>query len=392
MKEVILIKDGEIALKGLNRNSFEETLMKNIRRRIKSLGKWNIRKAQSTIYLEPLYEDMDIDEAVERIKKIFGIAAFQRAATVEKDFSKICEVAKEYLADDLLSAKTFKVTAKRSDKSFPLDTPKICMELGGYILENFPHLTVDVHNPELTVVVEIRDFNAYIHSAQIKGAGGMPLSTSGKATLLLSGGIDSPVAGYLMAKRGVELSAIHFVSPPYTSERAKNKVLELGKKLCDWCGRMSVFIVPFTEIQEAIRENCREEYFTVIMRRFMMRISEIVARREGAGALITGESIAQVASQTMEAIACTDKVAGMPVFRPLIGSDKNDIIAISRKIDTFETSILPYEDCCTVFTPRHPKIHPDIEEIEAEEERLNIDELIERAVEGIEKIILRNEF
>ncbi|MBQ5321397.1 MAG: tRNA 4-thiouridine(8) synthase ThiI [Oscillospiraceae bacterium] len=392
MKEVILIKDGEIALKGLNRNSFEETLMKNVRRRIKSLGKWNIRKAQSTIYLEPLYEDMDIDEAVERIKKVFGIAAFQRSAAVEKDFDKICEAAVDYLEDELMSARTFKVAAKRSDKSFPYDTPKICAELGGYILERFPHLTVDVHNPDVTVIVEIRDFSAYIHASQIKGAGGMPLSTSGKAMLLLSGGIDSPVAGYLMAKRGVELAAIHFVSPPYTSERAKNKVLELGKELCDWCGRMSVFIIPFTEIQEKIRDNCREEYFTVIMRRFMMRIAEMTAREVGCGALITGESIAQVASQTMEAIACTDKVAGMPVFRPLIGWDKNDIIEVSRKIGTFETSIQPYEDCCTVFTPKHPKTHPTIEEIEKEEERLEIEELINKAFGAKEKIILRNEF
>lgn len=392
MKEIILIKLGEVVLKGLNKNSFEETLMKNIRRRIKGIGKWNIRKAQSTIYVEPLEEGIDMDEAVERIKKVFGIAAFQRAAVVAKDFDSICKTAAEYLEDELSTAKTFKVAAKRSDKTFPLATPEICMELGGYILDKFPHLSVDVHDPDVTVVVEVRDFGAYVHSSQIKGAGGMPLGTSGKALLLLSGGIDSPVAGYLMAKRGVELSAIHYVSPPYTSERAKNKVLELGEELCSFCGRLETYIVPFTEIQEEIRNNCREEYFTVIMRRFMMKIAEKVATDNRCKALITGESIAQVASQTMDAIYCTDRASDIPVFRPLIGWDKNDIIEVSRKIGTFETSIQPYEDCCTVFTPRHPKTHPVLEEIEKEEKRLDMDALINRAYEGIEKITLRNEF
>ena len=392
MKETILAKYGEIALKGLNKNSFEEVLIKNIKRRLKSLGDFRISKAQSTIYIEPNDEYQDMDEALARVGRIFGIAALTRALTVEKDFEAISAAAGDYLEDELRAARTFKVEAKRSDKSFPLNTPEIQRELGGVILGKFNHLKVDVHNPDVTVVVEIRDKYAYIHSSQLKGAGGMPLGTSGKGMLLLSGGIDSPVAGYMMAKRGVDISGIHFVSPPYTSERAKRKVIKLGEELCDWCGRMELFIVPFTRIQESIKDNCREEYFTVIMRRFMMRIACEVAKREECKSLITGESIAQVASQTMDAIACTNAAADIPVFRPLIGFDKNDIVEISRRIGTFETSIEPYEDCCTVFTPKHPKTHPDIEGILKEEEKLNVTELIREAVEGIEKIYLRNEF
>lgn len=392
MKETILLKYGEIALKGLNKNSFEEVLVKNIKRRIKSLGKFQVWKAQSTIYVEPLEDEIDTDEAAERLSKVFGIAALTRAITVEKDFEEISKATIEYLETELTNAKTFKVEAKRSDKHFPLTTPEIQRELGGVILSRFHHLKVDVHNPEVKVVVEIRDNFAYVHTAQIKGAGGMPLGTSGNGMLLLSGGIDSPVAGYMMAKRGVALSAVHFESPPYTSERAKKKVLKLGKELCEWCGRLDVYVVPFTEIQEEIRNNCKEEYFTVIMRRFMMKIASKLAENVSAGALITGESIAQVASQTMDAIICTNEAASIPVYRPLIGFDKNDIVEISRKIGTFETSIEPYEDCCTVFTPRHPKTHPNLEEILTEEKNLQIDALVEKATKATEIINLRNDF
>lgn len=392
MRETILIKYGEIALKGLNKNAFEEVLVKNIKRRINSAGKFKISKAQSTIYVEPKNEEADIDEAAERIEKIFGIAAYVRAATVEKDFEVISRAAVEYLGDRLRDAKTFKVEAKRADKSFPLNTPMIQRELGGVLLSAFHHLKVDVHNPEVTVVVEIRDDFAYIHEAQKKGAGGMPIGTSGDAMLLLSGGIDSPVAGYMIAKRGVTLHGMHFVSPPYTSERAKKKVIKLGEEICEWCGRMNLYIVPFTEIQESIRDNCKEEFFTVIMRRFMMKIASRVAAEQGCAALVTGESIAQVASQTMDAIVCTDAAADMPVYRPLIGFDKNDIVEISRRIGTFETSIEPYEDCCTVFTPKHPKTHPNLSDILKEEENLDVENLIDRAIKGVEILYLRNEF
>ncbi len=392
MKETILLKYGEIALKGLNKNSFEDVLVKNIKRRIKSLGKFKVWKAQSTIYVEPLEEDIDTDEATQRLSKVFGIAALTRAITVPKDFEEISKATIEYLSSELSSAKTFKVEAKRSDKHFPLTTPEIQRELGGVILSRFHHLKVDVHNPEVRVVVEIRDNFAYVHTAQMNGAGGMPIGASGNGMLLLSGGIDSPVAGYMMAKRGVTLSAVHFESPPYTSERAKKKVLKLGKELCEWCGRLDVYVVPFTEIQEEIRNCCKEEYFTVIMRRFMMKIASFLAENVSAGALITGESIAQVASQTMDAIVCTNEAATLPVYRPLIGFDKNDIVEISRKIGTFETSIEPYEDCCTVFTPRHPKTHPNLEEILTEEKNLQIDVLVEKATRATEIINLRNDF
>jgi thiamine biosynthesis protein ThiI len=392
MKEIILIKNGEIALKGLNRSTFEAVLVKNIKRRIKSLGMWEIVKAQSTIYVIPKSDDIDLDTAVERIGKVFGIAALSRALVCEKDFEDIKSKAPIYLKEQLTSAKTFKVTAKRSDKKFPLNSPEICRELGGVLLQSFPHLEVDVHNPDITVTVEIRDFDAYIHAGQITAAGGMPIGTSGKAMLLISGGIDSPVAGYMMAKRGIELSSIHFVSPPYTSERAKQKVVKLGEELCEWCGKMDMHVVHFTDIQEKIMRGCKEELFTVIMRRFMMRIAERIAENEGCSALITGESVAQVASQTLSALCCTDAVVSRPVFRPLIGFDKNEIVILSRKIGTFETSTLPYEDCCTVFTPKHPKTQPNIADIEEEEAKLNIEELIEEAVKNTEKISLRNNF
>ncbi len=356
MKEIILVKYGEMVLKGLNKKTFEDMLTKNIKRRLKSLGHFQLTSAQSTTYITPLDEDIDLEEVVDRVSKIFGIAALCRACVCEKDFSDVTAKAVEYCADALSGARTFKVNAKRSDKAFPMKSPEICAELGGVLLEKFPHLTVDVKEPDVIVTVEIRDTNAYVHAENIKGAGGLPVGSSGKAMLLLSGGIDSPVAGWMMAKRGVHIAAIHYVSPPYTSDRAQLKVEQLCEKLTDWCGGIAFYCVPFTELQEAIKDHCPEEFFTIIMRRLMMEIAQRIAEKDNCLALITGESVGQVASQTMAAIACTDAVCRIPVFRPLVGMDKTEIIEISRKIDTFETSTLPYEDCCTVFSPRHPAV------------------------------------
>lgn len=358
MKELVLVKVGEIALKGLNRRTFEDILKKNIRRSIKSAGRFEVTSAQSTIYVTPLEESADLDEACEKISKVFGIVAYSRACLCKKDMQSITENAFEYLEDELMAAKTFKVQAKRSDKKFPLKSPEICMELGGQILSKFPHLKVDVHNPEVTVTVEVRDFGAYVHGCALRGAGGIPVGTGGKAAILISGGIDSPVAAYMMAKRGIELTAIHFASPPYTSERAEQKVIKLLQKVSLYSGAIKMITVPFTEIQETIKNKCPEELFTIIMRRLMMQMSQIIAKQEDCTALITGESLGQVASQTIHAMECTDEATDMLVFRPLIGMDKEEIIDISRKIDTFETSILPYEDCCTVFTPKHPRTRP----------------------------------
>jgi thiamine biosynthesis protein ThiI len=378
MNEIILLKCGEIALKGLNKSGFEDSLLSNCRRRIADLGEFSYKKSQSTLYIEPQSEDIDLDETVSRLQKIFGIVALTRAAAAEKNFPDLAETAKIYLADILTKCRTFKVEAKRSDKSFPMTSPEISRELGGVLLERFPHLKVDVNHPDIVVMVEIRERAAYIHGNQLPGAGGMPVGTSGKALLLLSGGIDSPVAGYMMAKRGLEVEALHFQSPPYTGERAWLKVKTLAQQLCDYCGKIDLFSAAFTEIQEEIKRNCSEELFTVIMRRFMMRVALRLAEKEGCGALITGESLAQVASQTLPAIACTDAVCDIPVFRPLIGMDKQEIVEIAQRIGTFETSILPYEDCCTVFTPRHPRTRPTIEMIEEAEKALDIPALLER--------------
>ena len=389
MKEILLIKNGEIAHKGLNRNTFESILIKNIRFRLKDLGKFNIRIAQSTVYIEPLEENIDFETAVERIRKIFGIAVFSRAAVAEKNYQDIKKTALEYLQDLMPDVKTFKVDAKRSDKHFPMKSPEIMREIGGDILEAFPHLKVDVHHPEVTVTVEIRDYAAYIHAKRIPGAGGLPVGSGGKAMLLISGGIDSPVAGYMMAKRGLELQAIHFVSPPYTSDRAREKVESLCAKMGEYCGRIHFYCVPFTKIQEALRDHCAEELFTLLMRRLMMEIAQHFADKEGAQALVTGESLGQVASQTLSALACTDAVCRMPVLRPLIGMDKSEIVEISRKIDTYELSILPYEDCCTVFTPKHPKTRPSVEEVTAAQEDFDFAPLIQEAIEGTEVKMIR---
>ena len=380
MKEIILIKNGELTLKGLNRSTFEDALIKNIRRRLKDLGQVDIRKAQSAIYIEPKNDDFDFSEALERVKLIFGIAAFSRACVCEKSMEDILSKSEDYLKDCLSNVKTFKVEAKRSDKHFPLTSPEICREVGGKLLDANRHLKVDVHNPDIVVYVEIRDFYAYVRAEQIHGAGGLPVGTAGTASILISGGIDSPVAAWTMAKRGLRLNAIHFASPPYTSPRAEQKVKTLLSKVARYSGTINLAIVPFTEIQDEIAKNCPEEYFTLIMRRMMMRISEKIARNSGSLALITGESLGQVASQTLHALVTTDYVTNMPVLRPLIGMDKEEIIDISRKIDTFETSILPYEDCCTVFTPKHPKTRPTLELCQEAEKNLDVEGLVEKAV------------
>ncbi len=385
VQEILLLKTGELALKGLNRNTFEAILMKNLRRRLSTVGKFQIRKAQSTIYIEPLEEGIDWDEAADRVSRVFGLSAFSRARVVEKDMAAITAAAVEYLQDELMGVTTFKVDARRSDKTFPLTSPQISAEVGGCLLAHYPHLRVDVHNPEAKIMIEIRDFGAYIHAAQQPGAGGMPVGTGGRAGLLISGGIDSPVAAYMMAKRGIQLVPIHFASPPYTSERAEQKVVELLEQVAKYAGHMQMQIVPFTHIQEEIRKNCPEELFTLIMRRFMMRIAQKIARQEDCGALITGESVGQVASQTIPALACTDAVCELPVFRPVIGMDKEEIITIARKIDTFELSILPYEDCCTVFTPKHPRTRPKLYQLEQAEEALDIEGLEAEALANIRR-------
>lgn len=385
-QEILLIKNGELALKGLNRRTFEEALMSNLRYRLRHAGDFTLRKAQSTIFIEPKNDYADLEEACDAVSRVFGIAAFSRARMTVKDLAAIQQATVEYLGDRLATAKTFKVEAKRADKSFPYTSPEISREVGGYVLSHYHHLKVDVHHPEVLIMVEIRDFGAYIHSTQLPGAGGMPVGTGGKAAIMISGGIDSPVAAYMMAKRGIQLTGIHFASPPYTSERAEQKVITLMEKVSRYAGNMNLHIIPFTRIQEEIQKNCPEEYFTIIMRRFMMRLAQWVARDHDCGAIITGESLGQVASQTIPAMAVVDCLAHMPVFRPLIGMDKEEIVVISRKIDTFETSIQPYEDCCTVFTPRHPNTRPKRRLVEEAESVLDVEALMKDALEGIRTI------
>lgn len=383
MQEVIMVKYGEIALKGLNKHTFEDMLIRNIKRRLKKCGEFEYSRRQSTVYIKPLNENADINAAVNKLKCIFGIAAIQRSAELPKSWEEIVKLGMPYLEEPLSCAKTFKVEAKRSDKSFPMKTPDIQRELGAAVLEAYPHLAVDVHNPDVTVILEIRDTHAFINAEKLPGQGGMPVGSSGNALLLLSGGIDSPVAAYMMAKRGLNVDAIHFQSPPYTSERALMKVEELCERLTPYCGDIRFYCVPFTEIQEALRDNCPEEYFTVIMRRLMMKIANKICAEKDYKALITGESVGQVASQTLMALACTDKASEVPVFRPVIGMDKKEIVEIARRIDTFETSILPYEDCCTVFTPKHPRTKPVISEVEAAEAGFDFEPLLEKAVREI---------
>ncbi len=383
-KEIILLKLGEIALKGLNRRAFEDVLMKNIRRRLKSAGEFSVYSRQSTVYVEPKDENADMDLAEERCGKVFGVVAYTRAGAAEKDLMKIREKAAEYLREPLEDARTFKVECKRSDKKFPYKSPEVSAEVGGYLLEAFPHLRVDVHNPDITVRVEVREAEAYVHADPRPGAGGIPVGTGGKGLVLISGGLDSPVAAWMMAKRGVELTAVHFASPPYTSELAHDKVVRLLRKVGEYAGRIKMVTVNLTRLQEEIRDKCPEELHTVILRRFMLRAARRVAEDEGCGALITGESLGQVASQTMQAIACTDAVAGMPVFRPLIGADKSEIVKTAAKIGTYDISIEPYEDCCTIFTPKHPRTKPILHFVEDGEKAIDGEALLREALEQAE--------
>lgn len=385
MKQLVLIKYGEIILKGLNRPIFEEALVKNIKAALPADFRGTVHRAQATIYVEP-DDPSVIDEVLRRLSKVFGITYLTRAYVLDKDLAAIQKGTAEVLAPALKLASSFKVEAKRADKKFPYTSPEIAKEVGGYLHDTFPHLKVDVNHPEATVMVEVREQNAYVYCGREKGAGGMPVGSNSKATLLLSGGIDSPVAGYMTAKRGVKLNAVHFFSYPYTGERAKDKVMSLAKILAEYCPRLDVHIVPFTEAQLAIKKNCPSEQLTIIMRRIMMRIAEQVALKTNAKALVTGESIGQVASQTVEALAVTNEVVTMPVFRPVIGMDKEEIVTIARQIGTFETSILPYEDCCTIFTPKHPNTKPKLDRIVASEQHLDIEKLVADAVNGIEVI------
>ncbi|MGN1129615.1 MAG: tRNA uracil 4-sulfurtransferase ThiI [Candidatus Flemingiibacterium sp.] len=389
MKEVLLCKYGELILKGANRSYFENLLLKELKTRIRRAGSFDIYKAQSTIYIEPLDDSCDLDLALEYAKKVFGIVTIDRACVAEKNMDAIFRAAKEYLPQFLTGARTFRADARRADKTFPLKSPELAGEIGAAVLEAMPRLKVDLDHPDVTVRVEIRERGAYIHAGQIKGAGGMPLGSSGKGLLLLSGGIDSPVAGFMMAKRGVTLEALHFESFPYTSERAREKVLELARLLCEYTTHIKVHVISLTHIQEELVKSCDEDYFTLLLRRFMMTLADRVARRNKCGALITGESLAQVASQTMRAIAVTDACADMPVFRPCIGLDKEEIITIARRIGTFETSILPYEDCCTVFTPRHPKTRPEPEKVLAEQNKVDFKALCDEAFETLNTYDIR---
>ena len=385
-QELFLLKMGEIVLKGLNRRRFEERLMGNLQRRLHPYGRFRAISRQSIVYVEPLEETCDLDGAWESMKQLFGIVGLSRAKSCEKNPDAFFQAACAYLDEDLKNAKSFKVESKRSDKTFPMTSIELSQYVGGLLSEAYPHLKVDVHNPELIVHLEVRDFAGYVHANPDPGAGGLPVGVGGRAVALLSGGIDSPVACYMMAKRGLALEMVHFFSYPYTSNEAKEKVLELASLLTGYCGRLTVNIVPFTGIQEELRRSCPEPYFTLAMRRFMMRISEMIADRVGAGALVTGESLGQVASQTMAAMAVTEDVVKKPVFRPLIGMDKEEIVKISRHIGTFDTSILPYEDCCTVFTPRHPRTQPKVSDFDDIETKYDFEGLCQQAFDNIERV------
>ena len=391
MNDLLLCKPGEIFLKGLNKHYFEERLVANVKRRLKPIGHFRVTYLQSALYIEATDDAADLDAAYDAVRKVFGIATITRAAACEKDKDAITALAKTYLHDAMTAARSFKVETKRSDKRFPMTSIELSQYVGGELAEAFPNTVVDVHDPELTVRLEVREQAAYVHAQAVEAAGGMPVGCNGVAVTLLSGGIDSPVSSYMIAKRGVRLIPLHFFSFPYTSEQAKEKVIELGNMLTEYCGRMTLEIAPFTHIQEEIRDKCPEEYFTLIMRRFMMRIAQRVAHDTGAKAIVTGENLGQVASQTMEAMASTQAVIDLPVLQPLIGMDKEEIITIARKIGTFDTSILPYEDCCTVFTPKHPRTRPKLSEVERAESVLDIDALVDEAVKGLEEVELRHE-
>ena len=386
MKEIFLLKLGEIVLKGANKRQFEARLRQNVRRRMKQYGNFDVYIMQSTVYIEPMDEMADVEGAWEACRSIFGVVSLCRCRPCDKDVDSIFDAIENYLGTDLDCAKSFKVESKRSDKRFPMTSIQLSQEIGGRLAEAHPGVAVDVHHPEYTVYVEVRDLAAYVHGPAEPGAGGLPTGVGGRAMVLLSGGIDSPVAAYMIAKRGVEIEAVHFFSYPYTSQLAKDKVIELGRLVTKYTGRMTINVVSFTEIQEAIRDNCPEEFFTLIMRRFMMEISMRIAKHDGCGALITGENLGQVASQTMEAMAVTGAVVDIPIFMPLVGMDKEEIVTIARKIGTMETSILPYEDCCTVFTPKHPKTKPTLGQLINAERNLDREALIQRALDSVERI------
>ena len=389
MKEIFLLKLGEIVLKGANKRQFEDKLRQNVRRRMKAYGNFDVYIMQSTVYVEPMDEEADVDGAWEACHSIFGLVSLCRCRACEKDLDKIFQTIEEYLGDDLDCAESFKVESKRSDKAFPMTSIAISQDIGGRLAEAHPTCRVDVHHPAYTVYVEVRDMAAYVHGPAEPGAGGLPTGVGGRAMCLLSGGIDSPVAAYMIAKRGVEVECVHFFSYPYTSQLAKDKVIELARLVTKYCGRMTVNVVSFTQIQEAIRDNCPEEYFTLIMRRFMMEIAQRIGKKHGCDALITGENLGQVASQTMQAMAVTGAVVDVPVFMPLVGMDKEEIVTIARKIGTLQTSILPYEDCCTVFTPKHPKTKPTLGQVEHAERNLDREALIQQALESVEKIVVK---
>ena len=389
MNEMFLMKLGEVVLKGANKRQFENRLRHNVRRRMEPFGNFDVYILQSTVYIQPMDDQADLDGAWEACHSIFGVVSLCRCRPCEKNVDAIYDAVEAYLGDDLDMAESFKVESKRSDKAFPLTSIALSQEIGGRLAETHPNCLVDVHHPAYTVYVEVRDLAAYVHGPAEPGAGGLPTGVGGRGMCLLSGGIDSPVAAYMMARRGMEIECVHFFSYPYTSQLAKDKVLELARLVTKYCGRMTVNVVPFTEIQEAIRDNCPEEYFTLIMRRFMMEISQRIGRNDGCGALITGENLGQVASQTMEAMAVTGAVVDVPIFMPLVGMDKEQIVTIARHIGTMDTSILPYEDCCTVFTPKHPKTKPTLGQVEHAERKLDREALILRAIEGVEKVTVR---
>ena len=389
MNEIFLLKLGEIVLKGANKRQFEDKLRQNIRRRMKAYGNFDVYIMQSTVYVQPMDDEADVDGAWEACRCIFGLVSLCRCRACEKDLDSIFNTIEEYLGDELDCAASFKVESKRSDKRFPLTSIAISQEIGGRLAEAHPDCLVDVHHPAYTVYVEVRDLAAYVHGPAVPGAGGLPTGVGGRAMCLLSGGIDSPVAAYMMAKRGVEVECVHFFSYPYTSQLARDKVMELARLVTKYCGRMTVNVVSFTQIQEAIRDNCPEEFFTLIMRRFMMEISQRIAKDDGCGALITGENLGQVASQTMQAMTVTGAVVDIPIFMPLVGMDKEEIVTIARKIGTLETSVLPYEDCCTVFTPKHPKTKPTLGQVVHAERNLDREALIQEALASVEKIAVK---
>ncbi|WMM23622.1 tRNA uracil 4-sulfurtransferase ThiI [Tissierella sp. MB52-C2] len=387
MEKVLSVSLGEIALKGLNRKYFEDQLIKNMRRVIKDIGFEKIYKEQGKIYIEA--EEHNFPQMINRLKKVFGLVYISPCIRIEKNEEKIKDASIVAIREKIDKEKinTFKVDTNRADKNFPIKSPELSRQIGGLILQNFNELKVDVHNPDTFLYIDIKQ-NAYIYTDKIKGYGGLPLGTNGKGLLLLSGGIDSPVAGFLMAKRGLEISAVHYHSYPFTSERAEEKVKDLARILSRYVGRIKMYSINLLEIQKEINSKCKENEMTILSRRFMMKIAGRIAEREGINALITGESLGQVASQTIEGISVTNKSVDIPVLRPLIGLDKVDIIDIARDIETFETSILPFEDCCTVFLPKHPVTKPKIEDILKSEEALDVETLVDKAIENMELIII----